>query len=159
MKKFLFSLAMLVNLAIQASSTVSPAMTFAPNYYKCSGNGVELVYSIGYWDANQPHYTLEILSGVGGKPFFARDDSVTRESTVLGEVVSATFDAIPDLMTKVASVVLPKINLQDPVYDVEFNTHFIVTEKATSFGGPGFVVGLVDHSKSVVVKCRASAVL
>ena len=84
----------------------------------------------------------------------ATGDEITVERTVLGTSVTVTVEAVPDLHTVTATLVLPDLGgLSGPV--THFATFLVLTENRTSIGGPALITGALQ--RYTVVKGRGTA--
>ena len=84
----------------------------------------------------------------------ATGDEITVERTVLGTSVTVTLEAVPDLHTVTATLVLPDLGgLSGPV--THFRTFLVLTENRTSIGGPALITGALQ--RYTVVKGRGTA--
>ena len=84
----------------------------------------------------------------------ATGDEITVERTVLGTSVTVTLEAVPDLHTVTATLVLPDLGgLSGPV--THFATFLVLTENRTSIGGPALITGALQ--RYTVVKGRGTA--
>ena len=84
----------------------------------------------------------------------ATGDEITVERTVLGTSVTITVEAVPDLHTVTATLVLPDLGgLSGPV--THFGTFLVLTENRTTIGGPALITGALQ--RYTVVKGRGTA--
>jgi hypothetical protein len=146
-------------LSLSLLFTSSAMAAQLPNLYVCEGKDLKIVYTTSGMTG---HGTLQVDLNRPQSPIHLHVDAaeLTKQNTVIGDILSAYVGAIPDLSTTYASIVLPRIHLAGVSTDnaVEFHTQLVVTTKKTSFGGPELVTGLVDDSFVAGMKCSASFV-
>lgn len=142
-------------LGIGLSTFVDAAQ--APNSFTCTGKHVDLSLTIGSKAevgiaAAQTSLTLNI--GKHTYPTFQGKD-ITTESTLIGDLWETTLHLQPDLYIEHASVVIPKISLEQA--PIKFKSQLILTRVATPFIQTPFV-GVVNSSKYIDLSCTASMV-
>lgn len=84
-------------------------------------------------------------------------DDISVSTSPLGTLVTVVLEAIPDLQTLTATLVLPDINLGDRQV-VRFATVVVLTANLTSIGGPQLVVGPLQTYQVIKVKGVAQQV-
>lgn len=132
----------------------------APNHFTLTGEGAQISYTTSGIDGQlQFNYEIGEYSGT------ARGDAIRVETTEIGQLVTVTLAAVPDLHTITLTLLLPTIHLGGPVVDVTdgpgdgaFQTQAILTTHHTSFGGPRLVQGAVETYQFVALAGRANVV-
>ncbi|MFZ2899150.1 MAG: hypothetical protein WA004_11035 [Saprospiraceae bacterium] len=114
--------------------------------------------------------TLKInysASGIDGKPHLSyqkgstqlnfRGNQIRRKETEIGTLVSVTLKTVPDLYSRVFSLLLPQVNVPDGSSEVAVNVKALETTVKTSIGGPDLVSGQVQAYKvySLIGKARS----
>ena len=144
--------------ALFASFVFTQAYADSPNRYVCKGNGVLLTYVTYAFGPETPktvHLTLEL----GNKKYTATNKNIESNKSVMGDVKSITYQFLPDVEIKKASVILPEINLGtnflgDFIDRVNFKSQLALTTIATPFAPPPFV-GIVNKSSYIDLNCTA----
>ncbi len=128
-----------------------------PNFYECTGNNVHATLSVGTSKAEVsilPTQTTLSLD-LGKKSYTFKEEEISRESTLIGELWEVAVKSVPDLYSSHATLVVPTITLDNA--PVAFKSQLILTRVATSITGePG--PGVVNSSRYIPVKCSASMV-
>lgn len=102
-----------------------------PNHYTLRGYSTELTLSTG------GEASLVFVNG--GAELSFKGDAIRRGSVEIGELLTVTLEAVPDLHVVTLTVLIPAINLHHD--EASFSTHAIITEHRTSIGGPALVQG------------------
>lgn len=140
MKSFIF-------VSLFAFTAVAAPIT--PNLYECQGKGVKVGYT---------------TSSIDGKPTFQidgrnfRDKQIGVQGSLMGKQVSVVLEAIADLHTRLATLIVPSINLKEAHNSVTFKTQLVRTLSRTSFGGPALVDGVLQENQFTEVECEAKSV-
>lgn len=127
-----------------------------PNFYECSGRGASLTLSVGSKAevGIMPAATLLSLE-MGNKSYSFKEQEITVESTLIGELWEVTVQHVPDSHIDHASVVIPQINLGGEAQ--RFASQLVLTRVATPFTGQP-PKGVVNESKYIDISCVASQV-
>jgi hypothetical protein len=94
------------------------------------------------------------LSEDGAERVFTAAE-LRREPTLLGTLVSATLDSVPDLGDRTVTLAVPDVNLRDGEADV--TTFLVRTRHRTSIGGPSLVDGALQVHEPVALTGTAAA--
>lgn len=86
-----------------------------------------------------------------------RGDEASVASSPLGTLVTVTVEAVPDLHTVTATLVLPSVNLGD-MQMARFRALLVLTTNRTSIGGPQLVVGPLQTYQTIKLKGVAQQV-
>jgi hypothetical protein len=108
--------------------------------YALHAEGMEIAFHRGSDEDMKLKYNDKVFHG---RPLY-------RENTVLGLVVSAVLETVPDLHTVWLTVVIPDARCPANAKSIPVSTLAVVTTKRTSIGGPGLVSGQIDTYKVVV---------
>jgi hypothetical protein len=134
-----------------ASASTSQTATSGPNLFTFTGrrDDTQVVFSttsitgearFSYHDETRDHS--------------ATGEEISIERGPLGTLVTVTLEAIPDLHTLTATLVLPDLGgLSRPV--THFRTFLVLTTNRTSIGGPALVSGALQLYK--VIKGQGTA--
>lgn len=125
-----------------------------PNFYECTGKNVSLSLVVGS-NAEvgiMPPQTMFNLK-MGQKSYSFQTEQIGTESTLIGDLWEVTLNAIPDLYTEHASVVIPSISLGDS--PLRFKSRLILTRVETPFS-PAPLEGVINPSKYIDISCTAS---
>jgi hypothetical protein len=141
----------LLSLCLALFSAASFADFIQPNLYNCSGPGVTVNYTTTSL-AGPPILTFNI----GRQTFSGQGSAITEETSVLGNLLTITRAAIPDLQTDTLTLLLPNINLNGFEASTEFNTVIFSTRTRTSIGGPALVEGVIQKNTPRFVNCTAT---
>ncbi|MFZ2726385.1 MAG: hypothetical protein WAX77_09055 [Methylococcaceae bacterium] len=149
MTKNLFLLALLL------VSQNSFADLIAANQYHCTAKNITVDYSSSSF-IGQPQINIMI----GKKGYGAMgSDLIQNQATVLGNLITITKNAKPDLYTDSLTVLLPDVNVNALGESVSFKSQLLVTRTATSIGGPALVNGVIQSNSAKTLECTATAVL
>jgi len=107
--------------------------------YHLQGDGMTLVFHRGDDEEMRLEYNDKVFSG----------RALYRETTVLGLVVSAIVETIPDLHTVFLTVIIPEAHCPPDARSVPVSTFAVFTTKRTSIAGPDLVSGQIDVYKLV----------
>lgn len=107
--------------------------------YALHGDGMEIVFQRRPDEDMKLKYNDKVFSG----------RALHRENTVLGFVVSAVLDTVPDLHTVWLTVVIPDARCPADAKSIPVTTLAVITTKRTSIAGPGLVSGQIDTYKVV----------
>src|SRR5690242_4545686 len=99
-----------VSFFLLSSATSFASISVLPNHYTCHGDGVELVY---YTSGVTGTPILFVQDGDAEVPLRGAGDEVRVQETILGKLVSMGTGYVPDLMSTYASIVIPRIHMQD----------------------------------------------
>ncbi len=111
----------------------------APNLYELEGfGGLRVTYSTTSI-AGVPLFNYSYH----GKDHAFRGDEIRTQKTEIGQLVTVTLEAVPDLHTITFTLLIPTVNL-DEKNEARIQTDGIRTLHRTSIGGPGLVKGQVD---------------
>jgi hypothetical protein len=132
-------------------SAASFADFIKPNLYNCSGPGVTVNYTSTSL-AGPPILTFKI----GRQTFSGQGSAISEDTGVLGNLLTITRAAIPDLQTDTLTLLLPDINLNGFGASINFNTVVFSTRTRTSIGGPALVEGVVQRNNPRFVNCTAT---
>jgi hypothetical protein len=121
----------------EADVTNAEALAVAKvNFFTLTGkDDTQIVYSTSS-STGEPQFTYR--DRTHDRSF--RGDDIAVTSSPLGMLVTVMLEAVPDLRTLTATLVLPDINLGDRQM-IQFSTVVLLTTNSTSFGGPAFVIG------------------
>lgn len=127
-----------------------------PNFYECSGRGANLTLSIGSKAevGIMPAATVLNLE-LGKQSYSFKEQDITVESTLIGELWEVALQQVPDSHINYASVVIPQINLGGE--GQRFTSQLILTKVLTPFTGQP-VKDVVNASKYIDLSCTASIV-
>ena len=133
----------------EAAAATPSAVT--PNLFTFSGRRDDTQVTFSTTSiTGQPQFTYHDDT----RDVSATGDEITAERSVLGTLVTVTLEAVPDLHTVTATLVLPDLGgLSGPV--THFGTFLVLTENRTSIGGPALVTGALQ--RYTVVKGRGTA--
>lgn len=127
-----------------------------PNFYECTGRGANLTLSIGSKAEVGIMPAATVLSLELGKQSYSfKEQDMTVESTLIGELWEVVLQHVPDSHINHASVVIPQINLGGEAK--RFASQLILTKISTPFTGQPFN-GVVNASKYIDLNCTASLV-
>ena len=128
----------------------------SPNFYQCSGRGANLTLSIGSKAEVGIMPAETVLSLMLDKQNYSfKEEDITLESTLIGELWEVTLKQVPDSHVKHASVIIPEINLgQQPLH---FKSQLVLTKVVTPLAGKS-VDGVVNASKYIDLSCDAMMV-
>jgi|CXWL01.1.fsa_nt_gi hypothetical protein len=124
------------------------------NFFDLKRGTVSITFSATDF-GGQPN--LSLAEGSGSRTF--RGDEITIQKTALGTLLTVTLEAIPDLESKLLSVLLPDVNV-GPKNRERVTSVVIHTTERTSIGGPNLVVGAIQiYKKAQIFRGYASFVL
>ena len=124
-----------------------------PNYYECAGRGAYLTLTIGTGGLGIAPVETKLDLMLHDMNYSFDRESITTESTVIGELWEVALEQIPDLYTKTATVVIPRIALDMDA--VMFRTKLILTRTNTPLS-PDTLEGVVNPSRYMNLNCTAS---
>ena len=135
----------------EAASAVATPSAVTPNLFTFSGRRDDTQVTFSTTSiTGQPQFSYHDDT----RDVSATGDEITVERTVLGTSVTVTLEAVPDLHTVTATLVLPDLGgLSGPV--THFGTFLVLTENRTSIGGPALVTGALQ--RYTVIKGRGTA--
>lgn len=148
--------------SLLASLFAVHAYADSPNLYTCTGQNVTLTYRTFAFGPEPPDTTFLNLT-IGTKKFSAGKANLQSQRTPIGDIKTATLKFIPDLEIKIASFILPQINLGQTfdgklVNKAGFKSQLVLTTIATPFI-PTPYIGVVNRSNYIDLNCTASLVL
>jgi hypothetical protein len=128
------------------------AKTKAPNQFELRGGGARITWTVAGIDG-EPHLTYD--EGERHETF-GRDDLRVFKS-VMGRLVTAPLEMVPDAYTLTLTLVVPQVNLSDRL-EQQVRTIAILTTEHSPFGGPGLFKGQLQSYKILRLTGRARAV-
>jgi hypothetical protein len=102
-----------------------------PNHYVLRGYGTQITLSTGG--------EASLVFVHGGVELTFKGDAIRHSSVEIGDLLTVTVEAVPDLHVVTLTLLIPAINLHHD--EASFSTQAIITEHRTSIGGPGLVQG------------------
>ena len=135
----------------ESAAATPTTTTVTPNLFTFSGRRDDTQVTFSTTSiTGQPRFSYHD----DARDVSATGDEITVERTALGMSVTVTLEAVPDLHTVTATLVLPDLGgLSGPV--THFGTFLVLTENRTSIGGPALVTGALQ--RYAVVKGRGTA--
>lgn len=128
-----------------------PATTPPPNQFVLRNGSVHVEYSTTGIDGI-PHLDYR----EGSKVASFRGDQIRLEKTEIGDLVTVTLSAIPDLESNTLSLLIPKVNL-DSSLETLIRTQGIKTKHKTAVS-PNLLRGQLDNYTFLILKGTARAV-
>lgn len=123
-----------------------PALRNRPvTQYHLAAEGVIIVFHAETQDAMTLEYNGQLFHG----------DTLQREQTALGLVVSAVVEAVPALQTVILSLIVPNGNCPQDARSISISTFAVFTTARTSIGGPALVSGQLQSYKLVSLEGTA----
>lgn len=131
-----------------------------PMTVKCSNDkkSISIVYEQMH-SAGQPRFSYTRTDSGRGIALVADEPAIETRVTPLGTLISARYLplAIPDQQNYYVSFVLPKVNLDTTLPQVDFQTQAVETLSKTTFVGEEGVLGTVQSSQYYPLNCTASS--
>ena len=138
---------------VMSSVVDSPRDAPVPNLYEIHRGAISITYSASGIDG-RPRLHFED----GNRQLDFTGDEVETYESEIGRLITVELAFIPDGETRVLSVLLPQVNLEESTSETRFKALVVFTKVRSTIGGPSMVRGPLQTYNAKAFRGTARAV-